>query len=323
LLDIAPSGKEKAPRTLERYGELLNTYVVPRIGAQPIQRITPAVIEALYVELERSGGKGGRPLSRKTVLHVHRVLFMALKDAARLGVLARNPAESVNTPTPQKSPAKAVSAEQFDAIVTQLEKEERGDWLLTVAMLGATSAMRRGELMGLRWGDVDLDKRTLSVQRAVSKTKARGLFLKTPKGGRARLVRISAEEAELLRQHKLACAEKALACGVRLSGAGFVFPASIAEPETTPYDPDKITGAFARLLERLKIKERGLSFHSLRHYAATWMLKRGALLKAVSERLGHANPNITLDIYQHVTADMQEHAAEMAGEILRRVKKPA
>lgn len=300
------------PRTLERYGELLRGYVAPRLGTCPIQKLTTPAVQSLYSELLRAGGMGGRPLSARTVHHTHRALFEALKAAVRQRVITRNPADDVDKPKPGESPAKSFTPEQMGGLLETLRGEGR---LQSVVRLAVATGMRLGELLALRWRDMDFEGRVLHVEHSLEVTKGGGLRFKEPKTKRGRrAIRLADSDCANLRDHWKRQAEDALKLGIRLPSDGLVFPASIEYP-SVPCPPDRVTKAFAATLEKLGIKEHGLSFHSLRHFHATWLLRNGVNLKAVSERLGHANPSITLNVYQHVLPDMQEHAAQVAGEI--------
>lgn len=310
LRDIA--AHRVSPRTLERYGELLRGYVVPRLGTCAVQKLATPAIQSLYSELRRAGGREGRALSARTVHHTHRVLFEVLKAAVRQRVINRNPAEDVDKPKPGDSPAKSFAPDQMGVVLNYLSGNER---LPAIVRLAVATGMRLGELLALRWQDVDFDGRMLRVERSLEVTKKGGLRFKEPKTKRGRrAIRLADSDCANLRDHWKRQAEDALKLGIRLPRESLVFPASIEAP-AAPCAPDRITKAFSSTLTRLDIKEPGLTFHSLRHFHATWLLRNGVNLKAVSERLGHANPSVTLNVYQHVLPDMQEHAAQVAGDI--------
>ena len=310
LEHIAPR-RAKAGRTRQRYGELLRGYVYPALGAIKVQKINDRMIDKLYADLLAGGGKGGRKLSARTVFHVHRVLSEVLRKATKARIVNRNPCDDVDAPSPDPTPAQAFTAKEADTLLAALE----GKPLLPIVRLALVTGARRGEIAGLKWDDVDEDKRTLTFRRSIEKV-GKVLGEKLPKTPRSiRTIRLSENDVTILREHWRAQAEIALKLGVRLPLDAYLFPGSIERP-SAPIDPDRLTQNFAKVLERLKIKRRGLSFHSLRHTNATLLLWKKVDDKVVARRLGHSTTKQTRDTYQHLIEEMEEGAAEIAGAIV-------
>jgi integrase len=176
--------------------------------------------------------------------------------------------------------------------------------------MALATGMRRGELLALGWQDVDLDRGSLSVRRSLERTKA-GLRLKAPKSNRSRVVGLPGIAVETLRAHRVDQAEERLRCGAGWADNGLVFP-SLAG---TAWDPSNFSSDLRRLAKRAGLGSIGP--HTLRHTAATEMLRHGLHPKVVSERLGHASTRVTLDVYSHVVPTLESDAAARVDFALR------
>ncbi|MCZ6840993.1 MAG: site-specific integrase [Alphaproteobacteria bacterium] len=170
--------------------------------------------------------------------------------------------------------------------------------------------MRRGELMALKWLDIDFDGSQISVNRSLQQTKA-GLQFKSPKSGRGRTVALPGVAIESLRSHRARQIEERLQLGPDYADNDLVFP----WPDGSPWPPDSFSSSFAAAMRSAGLQH--VNFHSLRHSHATLLLKQGVHPKIVSERLGHAKVGTTLDIYSHVIPGMQDEAAILIDGALR------
>lgn len=170
-------------------------------------------------------------------------------------------------------------------------------------LLALSTGMRRGEVLAVRWKNVDLERGTLRVMESLEQTKT-GIRFKPPKSGRHRVITLPAYAVEDLRGLKRRQAEELLALGVRQTGETLV----CARTDGEPHQPLSLTYEFARFMGRIKDLPR-VRFHDLRHSHATQLLASGVHPKIASERLGHASVGITLDLYSHVTDTMQSDAA--------------
>jgi integrase len=296
-----------AAKTFERYAELLRHHVIPILGHYLLPKLDPLHIQTLYSMLLENGrrdGKGG--LAPQTVVHCHRVLRKALKQAVKWQLLIRNPAEAGDPPRAEHREMNTLHEQEvatlFDAV--------RGTRLELPFVLAVTTGLRRGELLGLRWRDVDLEKETLAVRQSIEQTK-NGLTFKEPKTRRGRrVVALPNVAVEALRRHRTEQAKRRLALGAAYEDQGLV----LTRLDGRPMDPAETSKAFARVVARTGL--RRVSFHGLRHTHATLLLRANVHPKVVSERLGHATVGVTLDTYSHVLPDMQEAAARKLDGVL-------
>jgi integrase len=296
-----------APRTHERYAEIVRKNIVPILGGTPLLRLRPAQISAAYAKALSQGrrdGQGG--LAPTTVIYLHRLIKQALAHAVRWELIARNPAEAVDPP---KAERRSMSTYDMAQTVELLEAA-RGTRLLLPVLLAAFCGLRRGEIVALKWRNVDLDRGQIAVVESAEQT-IDGVRLKEPKSGRARSVAISLTVVEELRAHKLRQAEELLRLGVRHGDDIFVYTREDGEP----MQPRSLTHAWQKLVTGTHLPRA--RFHDLRHAHATHLLLSGVHPKVASERLGHSKVGITLDLYSHVLPGMQEDAASRVDEAMR------
>ena len=296
-----------APKTFERYAEIVGLHLIPALGHHPLSKLHPLHIQAHYSEALMNGRrKGIGGLSPQTVLHHHRVLHKALQQAVRWQLLARNPAAAAEPPRPQRKQVKALDEADIGKVLDALQ----GSRLRAPALMALASGVRRGELLALRWRDMSLEQGTMVVRHALQQTKE-GVAFKSPKSGRGRTVALPNMAVEALRAQKASQAEERLSLGAAYHDDDLVFPL----PDGRPWPPDSFTSAFQAQMRKAKMPN--VNFHCLRHSHATLLLKQGVNAKVVSERLGHANVGTTLDIYAHVLPGMQEEAARRIDASLR------
>ncbi len=239
--------------------------------------------------------------------HHYSVLKLALKDAVSVGTLLDNPAASVSPPTPEPD-APAVLTEQELGV---LFKATAGSRIYVLVLLAATTGMRRGELLGLRWKHVSLDGANIQVVASLEQT-AGGLRFKQlkTKAGR-RTISLPSIAVDILRLHKISQAEERLKMGSGYDNQDFVF----ATIEGHPLSPRNVTKQYSRIVAGTDIPR--ISFHGLRHTPMSLLLKAGVHPKVASERAGHSSVAITLDIYSHVLPGLQEDAAMKVNEVVR------
>jgi integrase len=288
--------------TVNSYRDVLDGLVVPRIGEARLQALTAADQNKLYSGL-LAEGRRGRPLSARTVRYVHVVLGKCLSDAVRQGVLARNPADLATPPrsSSTKPPEHQVWSPAETAEFLRFVEAE-GDRLAALYRVAAMSGMRRGELAGLKWGD--LNGSQLSVRRQVTvanNERPRVADLKTDRARRS--IDLDDETVARLRTHRREQSEERLALG--LGGRSeFMF----TELDGSLLDPRNVTRRFGAAVKASGLPRR-VKFHSLRHGHASHMLAAGVSVKLVSDRLGHANPALTLSVYSHVIGSQGADAA--------------
>jgi len=300
-----------ARKTHERYSEICDHYVKPHIGHLKLNKVQPTHINNLYSDLLISGRrnkKGG--LSKRTVLHAHRVLREALNCAVKWQILVRNPCDAVDPPKPDKKERNTFTTEE----TMELLEKAKGTLLHLPIMLAVTTGMRRGEVIGLRWKDINLESGNLSIRQVAEQTKKHGIQFKEPKTDKStRMVSLPKITADALNQYKVEQAQLFLQLGKRLDGDSMVFDSPLGL-----YAPSKLTVDYMAFIKRNKFKH--VTFHDLRHTHATHLLEQNIHPKIVSERLGHSTIALTLDTYSHVLPNMQKEAASVTDELLNGAK---
>jgi integrase len=233
----------------------------------------------------------------------------ALGDATRWGKISRNPAELADPPKLRAS--KRLEMKTWDATeLCSFLNFAQDDDLYPAWHLDANTGLRRGELVGLRWSDLDLDAAQLSVRRALVSVNYEIEF-EEPKTARApRTVALDASTVKVLKEHRKNQLEQRLAAGTDYSVNDLVF----FQADGSPIHPQVASDRFARIVERAGLPR--ISLKGLRHTHATLALKAGVPVKVVSERLGHASTSFTMDTYAHVLPGMQEDAAEMVAGLV-------
>ena len=305
-----------AARTSARYRGIVEKNIVSKLGHVPLRKLTAVHIEAFEAALQREGWvkarakqkvKEGektpvqeeRGLSAQTALHVHRVLSQALSHAVRLGVLFKNPARQVKPPRPSSREIKILDKNEMTTLIHAAKRVG----LYVPILVAVTTGMRRGELLALRWSDVDLKAASLTVNQSLERIKGRFEF-KSPKTKTSRraitLPRITVEG---LRSHYNLQLEERLKLGLGRDPRGLVF----ARPGGQPVDADTLSKAFRRLVASAGVTP--ITFHGLRHTHISHLLMEGVHAKVVSERAGHAHVNITLGVYAAYIPSMQADVA--------------
>jgi integrase len=303
---LGDAGADLAPKTLERYRQLSDQQIKPHIGATVLQKLRPSHVQEWHSTLLKSGGKGGKPLSARTVGHAHRVLHRALARAATAEVVSRNVAAAIKPPKVVLDPERIMSlkADQVPVVLERL----KGHALFPIAALAIGSGARRGELCGLRWGDIDLLRNSggsIKIERSIEETKA-GLRVKPPKTKHGRrTVTIPAMAVEALRALRLQYQERRLALGLGKIEPGDLVFASV--PGEIP-SPDNLSRDWRRTVKALKLPE--IPFHGLRHTHASMLISSGIDVLSVSRRLGHGSPAFTLSTYAQFFEDRGDAAAK-------------
>jgi site-specific recombinase XerD len=294
--------------TWQRYHELLRGISQP-LERTVLAKVTPAQIERLYAERLADG------LSPTTVHQLHNVLHHAFSDAVRKGLLARNVCDLVDAPKSRHAQVQALTVEQSRALLAAA----CGHRLHALYVLALTTGLRQGELLALHWADVDLDAAVLHVRGTlhrvpgVSVSEKSGLVISDPKTSHSRRpVRLSALAVAALRLHRSRQLQERLAMGEAWHELDLVFCNSIGRPCEAR---NVIRKSYKPLLERARVPY--MKFHALRHSAATLLLAHSIHPKIVAELLGHTTISMTLDIYSHVTLDMQQEAADTMDRLFR------
>jgi integrase len=292
------------PRTWQRYEEYVRLHAVPTLGRLRLVNLAPHHLQLLYSERLAAG------FSPQTVVHLHRMLHRALGQAVRWGAVARNVTELVDPPRVGWKEMRALSP----AEARRLLGAAAGTPLEAVYTIAVTTGMREGELLGLRWRDVDLDERKLHVVGSLQNIAGEGWKIVEPKTARSRrLVVLSELGAQSLRRHRAMQAERRLRAGDAWEDNDLVFPNRLGKPINPP---NLLIRSFHPLLAKAKLPR--VRFHDLRHTAASLLLDQGIHPKIVSEMLGHSTVSITLDLYSKITPSMQAQAADALDSLFGR-----
>lgn len=294
--------------TLASYELHVNKHLVPALGGLALVAATAPRLNTFYADLLSAGRRDGRGgLAPKTVRNIHGTLHKALEDATRWGLLARNPAAYADPP---KAPAAEMTVWSPDQVKVFLDSV-RGDRLFAAWMLAATTGMRRGEVLGLRWSDVDLAAARVSVRqiRTVARYKVSTTTPKTAKG--TRTLALDPATAAALRTHRAAQKAERLAWGAAYDNAAdLVF----AREDGSTIHPERFSRWFAQHCRRSGLP--AVRLHDVRHAYVTALLSAGVPLKVVSQRVGHASPTVTMTIYQHVLSGDDEAAAAVGARVI-------
>ena len=248
-----------------------------------------------------TGTEKRRPLSAKTVSYIHTTLHKALADAVDAGVLGRNVADRAKPPRPSRRSTQGIQTWEPHELAGFLASV-RDSRLGPIWRLAAMTGMRRGEILGLRWSDLDLAAARLSVRHAVVAV-AYTTIESTPKSHNARVIDLDPETVEELRGHRQRQHGERAEWGADYQDGDLV----VTKENGEPIQPHTFSQSFERLIRKASL--RPIRLHDLRHTHATLALKAGVPVKVVSERLGHESPAFTLKQYAHVLPGMQAEAA--------------
>lgn len=324
------AGLQLAPSTVSSYSKNVRLHITPHIGGVQLQHLTGARISTMYRQLEKSGRtdhKAGEGLSARTVRYVHTILKSALQDAVNDGALASNPADKAKPPSARAAKSPEIhpwTAEQLSTFLDWMAARHGPDAppargrTVTPALVPAMrtlayTGMRRGELLALRWRDLDLVNARLSVRRSVGLVKEHGqperLVEGPTKSARPRVVDLDPDTVEALRAWRRTLG------GLHLSlvhETALIF----GNENGDHLHPERFSRTFVEKQAQCRRAKPdaglpAIHLHDLRHTHATLLLRAGVPVKVVSERLGHATVTITMEIYMHVMPGMQAEAAAM------------
>jgi integrase len=273
----------------------------------PLRKLTPTHVEAFEAGLLKDGYNKGRRvgegLSVQSVLHVHRTLSQALSHAVTTGILYKNPADQVKAPRPASREIAILSKAEVATVL-----RNAGPLYLPV-LIAVTTGIRRGELLALRWSDINLEAAQLTVNQSLERVKGKAAF-KSPKTTRSRrTITLPTITVEALRQHRAAQASDQLRLGMKPNLV-------LAHADGSPLDPDTLSKTFDKLIIASGV--RRISLHGLRHTHISHQLMDGVHIKIVSERAGHASVSTTLAVYAAFIPNMQADAAAGVDAWLRK-----
>jgi integrase len=305
-----------APKTLERYGDI-GTYLIRELGEVRLNELTTAKIQHAIHHLKDHGGRrtktepDGRPLAPKTVRHIGTLLHTVLSDADRLGVLTiPHPMANRRVMLPKLTKRKPAVLDEKK--LQKLFERAQNTRLYPFLVLAAATGCRRGELLALQWADLDFDSGLLTVSKSLEQTKA-GLRVKCTKSEDPRELGVPAWALEVLREHQAEQGKDRALFAADYVDSNLIF----CQPDGQYYSPDR---QGARVVEIMRaVGLQGVSLHSLRHSHASILLSNGVPTAVVSQRLGHADQNITLSIYSHALPADTRAAAKIWNDSMAEV----
>jgi integrase len=297
------NGKELSRRygTVDNYRKTLNSYVLPKIGKMRLQEIGPTQIKQLYSLLKEEGK------SARSVQAVHVVLHCALKQAVREGLIGRNPVDAVDRPRVEQAELQILNEDQ----ARQFLIAASGSPFETIFYLALTTGMRKGELLGLKWADLDRGKGTLHIQRQLQQVGWGGSTLVPPKtkSGR-RKIKLGPSTLAQLEAHRERQELLKAAAGNQWQENDLMFTTRIG----TFADQSKLSKEFKRILKEAQLPS--IRFHDLRHTSISFLLEMGLPVNTVQHRAGHSKASVTVDIYGHAMVGTQNQAAERIDELV-------
>lgn len=299
--------RSRRPSTQAMYEMLARCYIVPALRTIRLQELTVMQVDTFYSDLQRNGGRKGM-LSPKTIRHVHTTLRAAVNEAVRLGLVPRNVVLQASPPSPASPEMQTWTARELKAFLAAVAN----DRLYAAFLTAASTGLRRGELLGLRWRDLSLDEASLAVRQSLVVVNYQ-VITSPPKTTKARRsIALDPDTIDALRAWRTCVLEERIALGL---GAPKADDLVFTREDGAPLHP----GEFAKRFRRL-VKDAGLKtirFHDLRHTHATIALQAGVHVKVVSERLGHSGVGITLDTYSHAIPAMESEAATRVMELVK------
>ena len=299
------AAKNVSAKTLERYSELIRIHIIPSIGSILIQRLHATNLQTLYAKLA---------VAPRTKLHIHRLVFLMLRHATQWGVVQRNVASLVDAPAVQDKEIEILSPAEIARVLEVLKDHP---WLHAIVMVALGTGMRRGELLALRWKDVDLDgaKPALRVEQALEETAKLGLQFKSPKTKHGRrTITLPTSVVAVLREHLKATLERRLMLGQGKIDMGDLLV--FATWDNKIQSPNGMSKKWRKAVHAAKLKA---TFHSLRHTHASSLIAAGVDVLSISRRLGHGSPAITLGVYGHLFKP-DDRAATAIDELFGGVK---
>jgi integrase len=294
LAAIAPTVRIS---TITGYRHKVNGHIVPLIGHHQIGRLAPLHVQTAMTKLLERG------LSPTTVHHTYTILSTALTQAVKWGIVERNVCQAVDPPRKARPELKTWTRDEAARVLAAAEGRE----LEALWRLAITTGMRRGELLGLRWIDVDLQRGVLAIRHTLVRGSGSALVSSVPKSASGqRSIVLGPDDIESLARHR---DRQRLARTPNPAGLVFV------SPNGNPVHQHVLMRQFERLIEAAGVPR--IRFHDTRHTSATLLLETGVHAKIVAERLGHSSIAMTLDRYSHVSESMQQSAATILNDHLK------
>ena len=296
-----------AQRTYENYQYMINVHLKPVLGHINISKLQPSHLQEYYAQKLSNGKIDEGGLSAQSVKHHHRLIFKALKDAVKWQLIVRNVAEAVTPPKTRKVEMQTGDNEQ---VRTFLDVSKDSTYF-PIYLTAINTGMRRGEVLGLRWQDIDFENNIIYVRQSLQEVKKEGLTFKEPKSGKSRSITITSSLTKEFKKIYKQQLENKLLLGQGYQDLDLVF----AQRNGKPIQPTEMARNYRKMVDISGLPY--IRFHDLRHTHATLLLKQGVHPKVVSERLSHSTIGITMDTYTHVLPNMQKEAAQLLEQLIK------
>lgn len=290
--------------TAYRYSWFVDRYIGPAIGDVPLRRLRVDHLDTLYVDLSTTGGRDGTGLAAKTVLEVHMILRAALEAAAERHLIDRNVAHAAHT---RLARSRATTARAWTAIeLATFLASARGQRLYPALHLTAHTGMRRGEVVGLKWCDLDVASKRLSIMRTLQCVGGQPVEFGVKTRTSRRCIDLDEGTVRELQRWRRRLRRDGLPC----DGDDWMF----CNTSSRFLNPQSLSQLFVRVVNRSPVPS--IRFHDLRHTHASLLIVAGVPIKVVSERLGHSHPGFTMKTYQHVMPGMSAAAADQFAALI-------
>lgn len=288
------------PKTHDSYSQVVRLYLSPMLGRHQLVKLTPQHVQGMMNTLLTKGGTKKTGISPRTVQYARAVLRKALGQALKWGLVGRNVATLVDPPKSERYEMRALTPQEAGTFLEAV----RGDRLEALYAVAVALGLRQGEICGLRWEDVDFERRQISVRKQAQRIggKAQLVDLKTRQSRRT--IALPKVIAAQLRAHKIRQNEERLQAGERWQNWELVFPSTIG----TPLEPSNLTKRYKSILKGAGLPT--IRFHDLRHSCASLLIAQGIPARTVMETLGHSQITLTLNTYAHIFPEVQRQAAD-------------
>lgn len=294
-----------SPTTLSRYEGMIKRYINPLLGNIQVQQLSTLAVQS-WVNGLKVSPVSGKEMSAATVKHVYHVLKGAMDKAVLAGIISRSPCQGIMLPKGNKKPAIVYTEEQIKQLIAAAKDTE----MELIIDMELCMGLRRGELLGLQWDDVDWEAHKIHVHRNRVVVNGKSL-LKDPKTAAGnRTLDVPAQLIQKLKAHRAQCMENQLRMGAAYTVTNYI----IVHPDGKPIYPEYVSQLLTKLQTKANLPQ--CRFHDLRHLCASIMLKQGINVKVAQERLGHADISTTLNIYSHVLPSSAKEAADKIGELV-------
>jgi integrase len=289
--------------TFKQYKQVTEQHILPLLGKKRLRDVKPENIQRLYNQKIRNGS------SPRTVQLIHSVFHRALVHAVKLGLIPRNRDDATTPPRPKRKERQFFDENKVQQLL--ITAKATHDRFMALYHLAIATGMRQGELLGIKWSDVDWEAGALQVQRQLSKKKGGGFTFTSPKTkSGTRRIDLGSATLAVLKEYQQTQFKEMMAAGEHWQEHDLIFPSTIG----TPLDRENLRRRYKRLLKKAGLPE--IRFHDLRHTAATLMLNNNIPVIVVSRRLGHSQPSITLDVYGHLIPTKQKEVASLMDQLL-------